>query len=132
MHNISAYIEPCMTSKKSFGNPQIPLSPGPGNRCFQKIAKTRGFYSIFLGIVHFTITPHNTFPCGRPQFFGGGVFEVFFAIVTDGVECSVFGTRGRPEDLPSSAQDALRQLQDLQRPRKSRPRWPPKPCFWRL
>ena len=77
MHNISAYIEPCMTSKKSFGNPQIPLSPGPVFRCFQKIAKTRGFDPIFQKIVHFPLPPDNTFPCRRPQFFGGGFLRFF-------------------------------------------------------
>ena len=77
MHNISAYIEPCMTSKKSFGNPQIPLSPGPVFRCFQKIAKTRGFDPIFQKIVHFPLPPDNTFPCRRPQFFWGGFLRFF-------------------------------------------------------
>ena len=71
MHNISAYIEPCMTSKKSFGNPQIPLSPGPVFRCFQKIAKTRGFDPIFQEIGRLPLPPESTFPCRRPQFFGG-------------------------------------------------------------
>ena len=77
MHNISAYIEPCMTSKKSFGNPQIPLSPGPVFRCFQKIAKTRGFDPIFQEIGRFPLPPDNTFPCRRPQFFGGGFLRFF-------------------------------------------------------
>ena len=79
MHNISAYIEPCMTSKKSFGNPQIPLSPGPVFRCFQKIAKTRGFDPIFQEIGRFPLPPDNTFLCRRPQFFGGG-FSRFFLL----------------------------------------------------
>ena len=77
MHNISAYIEPCMTSKKSFGNPQIPLSPGPVFRCFQKIAKTRGFDPSFRKIRRFPLPPESTFPCRRPQFFGGGFLSFF-------------------------------------------------------
>ena len=87
IHNISAYIESSMTSKKSYLKPPNPPSTGPWKSCFQKSAKTRGPRPLFSKIRRFTRVPRKAFHAADPCFLGAHFWAFFccFDVSANGV-----------------------------------------------